>query len=88
MIQRAKFGSYLARTMWEEQVGWVAAEDVAQDLISYIRPKASKNAFFPNMDQVAKRRYNRIFLFSPVHCPFCTLPTDAATFKKLRGLFR
>ena len=38
----------------------VAAEDVAQDRISYTCPKASKIAFFPNMDQIANRRYNQI----------------------------
>ena len=37
-----------------------AAEDVAQDRISYTCPKASKIAFSPNMDQIAKRRYNQI----------------------------
>ena len=86
MIQSAKFGSYLPRTMWEEQVVWVAAEYVAQDLISYTCQKASKIAFLPDMDQVAKRRYNRIWfrrstvLF--VHCqPMLQL------FEKLRGLF-
>ena len=85
MVQRARFDFYLPRTMWEEQMVLVAADDVAQDLISYTCPKASQIAFFPDMDQVAKARYNQSSV-SRVHCPFCTLPTDAATFKKLRGL--
>ena len=47
LIQRAKFDSCLPRTMWEEQMVLVATEDVAQDLISYTCPKASKIAFSP-----------------------------------------
>ena len=79
LIQRAKFDSCLPRTMWEEQMVLVATEDVAQDLISYTCPKASKIAFFPDKNQVAKLRY-KPNLVSPVHCSFCTLPTDAVTF--------
>ena len=51
---------------------WVAAENVAQDLISYTCPKASKLAFSPNMNQLAKRRYNQTWLRRStvrfVHC--------------------
>ena len=62
----------------------VAAEDVAQDLISYICPKASRIAFFPRHGSSRQILIQAMFV-SPVNCQFCTLPTDAATFKTLQG---
>ena len=82
VFQRPKLGSYLPKTMWEERVVWVAAEDDAQDLISYICPKANKIAFFSDVNQSAKRRYNQIWLRRPTVCF-----VHAETFKKRRGLF-
>ena len=86
MIQRAKFGSYLPSDYVGRTGGLGCSRGCCPGSKILHMSKGKQNRFFPRHESSCQTSIQSNLL-SPVHCPFCTLPTDATTFKKLRGLF-